>query len=289
MKSHRKAILLIAFLVLAGRSPAQLLPTTVAESSAAADSTLAAGVSVAASAAIAAPDEPLLSPKLLLRRIAADQKPIWMFPVHAAQGKGWKPALAVIGITAGLIALDPTDTPFFERASYQQNPAVHGIGHVLSGTNTGLFIAAAPISFYIAGLVGHNSYTSNTALLAGEAVVDAQLVTIAMKDVTRRLTPGQVGPNGDFSDTWFRNPKRSIGGFGSFPSGHTVAAFSVATVFAERYRTHRWVPWVAYGLAGVVGLSRLNVQAHFPSDIFLGAALGYSISHFVVLRKQVTR
>jgi len=60
-------------------------------------------------------------------------------------------------------------------------------------------------------------------------------------------------------------------------------------VFAERYRSHRWVPWVAYGLAGVVGLSRLNVQAHFPSDIFLGAALGYSISHFVVLRKRVTR
>lgn len=81
----------------------------------------------------------------------------------------------------------------------------------------------------------------------------------------------------------------SAGGFGSFPLGHTVAAFSVATVFAERYRALRWVPSVAYGLAGVVALSRLNVQAHFPSDIFLGAALGYSISHFVVLRQLVTR
>ena len=36
--------------------------------------------------------------------------------------------------------------------------------------------------------------------------------------------------------------------------------------------------------ANEVGLSRLNVQAHFPSDIFFGAALGYSVSHFVVLR-----
>ena len=66
---------------------------------------------------------------------------------------------------------------------------------------------------------------------------------------------------------------RGIGGFGGFPSGHIVAAFSVATVFANRYRAHRWVPWVAYGLAG--GLSRLNAP-HFPSGIFFGAALGYS-------------
>jgi len=273
VKPRPWTIVPVALLLLVGRSAAQLLPL-VAED---------AAVTTAPS------DEPLLTPKLLLGRIATDQKPIWMFPVQVAQGKNWKPTLAVIGITAGLIALDPVDTPFFQRASYQQNAAVHGIGHVLSGTSTGLFIAAVPVTFYIAGLIDHDSYSSNTALLAGEAVLDAELVTIAIKDIGRRLTPGQVGPNGDFSDTWFQNPKRSIGGFGSFPSGHTVAAFSVATVFAERYRSHRWVPWVAYGLAGVVGLSRLNVQAHFPSDIFLGAALGYSISHFVVLRKLVTR
>jgi hypothetical protein len=271
VKSRHWTIVLLALLFLAGHAEAQ----SVTED--------------AGSVSGSAPDEALLTPKLLLRRIATDQKPIWMFPLHAAEGKSWKPTLAVLGATAGLIALDPTDTPFFQRASYQQNAAVHGIGHVLSGTSTGLFIAAVPVTFYIAGLIEHDSYSSNTALLAGEAVVDAELVTIALKDIDRRLTPGQVGPNGNFSDTWFQNPNRSAGGFGSFPSGHTVAAFSVATVFAERYRSHRWVPWVAYGLAGVVGLSRLNVQAHFPSDIFLGAALGYSISHFVVLKKLVAR
>lgn len=88
---------------------------------------------------------------------------------------------------------------------------------------------------------------------------------------------------------WFQNPNRGGGGFGSFHSGNTVAAFSVATLFAELDRTHHWLPCAAYGLTGVVGLSRLNVQAHFPSDVFLGAALGYSISHFAVLRKLITR
>jgi membrane-associated phospholipid phosphatase len=44
------------------------------------------------------------------------------------------------------------------------------------------------------------------------------------------------------------------------------------------------VPWVAYGIAGAIGFSRVSGQAHFPSDVFLGAALGSSISRYVVLR-----
>lgn len=268
MKPRRSMIVLTALLLIGVRFQAQSLPHADADPSDA-----------------DALDEQLLSPKILLGHIASDQKRIWKFPVTAAHGKGWKPALAIIGVTAGLVALDPHDTPFFNGASYQGNPAVRSIGHVLSGTNTGLFIAAVPVSFYVAGLIHKDTYSTNTALLAGEAVLNAEIVTIALKDIGRRLRPIDVGPNGNFNDTWVDSKNRSVGGFGSFPSGHTVAAFSVATVFAERYRAHRWAPWVAYGLAGVVGLSRLNVRAHFPSDIFFGAALGFSVSHFVVLRR----
>jgi membrane-associated phospholipid phosphatase len=64
-----------------------------------------------------------------------------------------------------------------------------------------------------------------------------------------------------------------------------VASFSasLADVFTERYRQHRWVPWVAYGLASGVGFSRLTLQAHFPSDVFAGAALGTVLTHYLVL------
>ena len=48
---------------------------------------------------------------------------------------------------------------------------------------------------------------------------------------------------------------------------------------------HRWVPYVAYGAAALVGFSRMTLSAHFPSDVFMGAALGYSISRFTVLRQ----
>jgi membrane-associated phospholipid phosphatase len=278
VKLCRTTVILTVLFLLSVRFQAQSLPLADADPAAGADS------AATEDPIPPAPDEQLLSPKLLLRHIATDQKRIWLYPVAPVHGRHWKPALAIIGVTAALVALDPHDTPFFSGASYQGNAAVHGIGHVLNGTNTGLFIAAVPISFYVGGLIQKDNYSANTALLAGEAVLDAQIVTIGLKDLAHRLRPIDVGPKGNFSDTWFESSNRSVGGFGSFPSGHTMAAFLVATVFAERYRTHRWVPWVAYGLAGVVGLSRLNVQAHFPSDIFFGAALGYSVSHFVVLR-----
>jgi len=119
---------------------------------------------------------------------------------------------------------------------------------------------------------------------AGEAVADAEILTTVMKHFGRRLRPSDIPPYGDFDDTWFRAHETLSGGQASFPSGHTIAAFAVAAVFADRYRNHRWVPWVAYGLAGLVGFSRITLSAHFPSDVFAGATFGYLINHYIVLR-----
>ena len=40
---------------------------------------------------------------------------------------------------------------------------------------------------------------------------------------------------------------------------------------------------MAYGAAALVGFSRISLLSHFPSDMFMGATLGYSITRFVVL------
>src|SRR5262249_48813626 len=69
-------------------------------------------------------------------------------------------------------------------------------------------------------------------------------------------------------------------------SGHAMMSFSIATIFAHRYRQHRWVPWVTYGLAGVVSFSRIATSAHFPSDVLFGAATGFAIARYSVLHGQ---
>jgi len=132
----------------------------------------------------------------------------------------------------------------------------------------------------------HDSYAEQTALLAGEAYADSAIVDVLMKAATRRLRPSDISPSGNFSDTFFESHVSPSGTSTSFPSGHAAAAFSIATVFADRYRRHRWVPWVAYGVASAISFSRVTTQSHFPSDVFLGAALGFTITEFAVLRPR---
>ena len=217
--------------------------------------------------------------KLLAPNVLRDQKPIWLFPVRVAQGQHWKPTLAVVLGTAAMVALDPHDTPYFRRTD-----SFNGFNKVLSGRNTALGTAIVPLSVYAVGLVRHDSYAQQTVLFAGQAVVDAEILTTVLKDITGRLRPVEIPPHGDYSHTWFKSQGPWFSGRGSFPSGHTIAAFSVATVFAERYKKHRWVPWVAYAMAGLVGFSRVSLQSHFPSEVFAGATLGFAISRYVVLR-----
>ena len=218
--------------------------------------------------------------KLMLPNLLSDQERIWTFPARLVKGQNWVPAAATLGATAGFIAFDPTEAAYFH-----QTTTFHGFNNILSGNATAIGTLMAPVSLYAIGLVRHDTKMEGTALLAGEAAADAEIVTLALKEGTRRLRPSGVQPGGNYSDTWYDGSGSLFQGHGSFPSGHTIAAFSIATVVARRYRNHRWVPYTAYGMAMLVGFSRLSLSAHFLSDVFMGGALGYSISRFAVLRQ----
>lgn len=57
----------------------------------------------------------------------------------------------------------------------------------------------------------------------------------------------------------------------SFPSGHAAAAFVFATLIANFYPGFSEI---AYMLAVLVGISRVLLGVHYPTDILAGAALG---------------
>jgi membrane-associated phospholipid phosphatase len=59
----------------------------------------------------------------------------------------------------------------------------------------------------------------------------------------------------------------------SFPSGHTSIAFTTATALSLKYP--KWyVIAPSYFWACSVGYSRMNLGAHYPSDVLAGALLG---------------
>lgn len=100
---------------------------------------------------------------------------------------------------------------------------------------------AMPLSFSVAG--------SHVAVQALKRLLGRQRpygVLPAMRTVTERL------------------------GDGSFPSGHTTAAFSVAGIVSAA--TGAAVPM--WTLASLVGISRIYLGHHYPTDVLGGAALG---------------
>ena len=88
------------------------------------------------------------------------------------------------------------------------------------------------------------------------------------------LEPDELGP-----DTDEFHLGRGLGGFTSFPSGHTTAAFAAASaITSELQLSHPGTARVAgpllYGGAALVGLSRVYDDKHWTSDVVMGAAIG---------------
>lgn len=65
----------------------------------------------------------------------------------------------------------------------------------------------------------------------------------------------------------------------SFPSGHTSAAFMMATLLGHFYPT---LSLPLYAWAAMVGFSRVTLGVHFPTDTLVGSAMGISIGFFSI-------
>lgn len=102
------------------------------------------------------------------------------------------------------------------------------------------------------------------------SLIAAGVVSPILKATIGRRRPSQTG------ETFARG-----GGGASFPSGHTTQAFAVASVVAAHYASP-WVKAAAYGLAGLVGLSRMEQGAHYASDVLAGALIGIAVGNAVV-------
>ena len=106
-------------------------------------------------------------------------------------------------------------------------------------------------------------------VLGTESLLDSLIVAEVLKVVTLRNRPDEKNP-GDF---W--------GGGTSFPSGHAIQVWSIASLVAHEYKHHPAVSIVAYSLAGIVSASRIAAQKHFASDVFVGGTMGWFIGRYV--------
>jgi len=90
------------------------------------------------------------------------------------------------------------------------------------------------------------------------------LVVTVVKRWIGRARPSAAGP---FAYEWFSwRPE-----YASLPSGHAAAVFSALVAIGALWPRTRPVLWI-YAL--LIAISRVVVSAHYPSDVFAGAACG---------------
>lgn len=200
-----------------------------------------------------------------LKDIASDQKAIWTSPFHIGSSD-WKWLGPFLAGTGGLIATDKTTSSWVSK-----NGSLPGASRIAS-FNGGVYVSGGvSAGMYLIGRWKGNDRLRETGLLAGEALIDSQIVTQAAKLIFQRQRPNQADSEGEFFS----------GKGSSFFSGHASSSWSVATVVACEYHDHPLAVWGAYGLATVVSISRYTGRKHFLSDVFVGAGVGYGIGRYV--------
>lgn len=217
----------------------------------------------------------------ILTNFLEDEGDIWSSPFRL----DWEGAAVVGGIVATTAALIAVDEPVYRSfRDYRNKNAWVGKVSPIASQFGEFYVPYSVAALYcLKGLAFDDDETLDTGLMAVQAMIHSAIVIQVFKHLFGRSRPFVF----DGNDNWY-GPRAFFkrytdGGFSpydSFPSGHTITAFSIATVLAERERT--WVGVVAYSFAGLCGLSRLTQHEHWLSDVVMGAALGVAIGKLVV-------
>lgn len=192
-------------------------------------------------------------------------------------GKEWIAAGAVVGTGAFLYSKDKEIAEFWQA---NQSDALDKANEYFFDP-FGKMYYTMPLmgGLYLYGVFAKDSKSKRVSMDFVQATIYSSIIVTVIKHVAHRQRPYQTDPlnpnlwDGPFEGGWSHT---------SFPSGHTITAFTFAAVVGGHYKETIWVPIIAYSLATLEGASRMYSQKHWSTDVLIGGALGYAIGTFVV-------
>ena len=110
-------------------------------------------------------------------------------------------------------------------------------------------------------------YGIQSAILYGLKFLTRRQRPLVFLDMTSRLSKGP----GEILDP-------------GFPSGHALYAFMMATLLSSWFPRFRFI---FSGAAGFIGWTRLYLGLHYPTDVMVGALLGYGVTRLFLSRSPV--
>lgn len=150
----------------------------------------------------------------------------------------------------------------------RKTPAGDDCFDVITFLGDGRFLLGLISALYASGEIAGERSLRKTAVLSLESLVASSAVVWILKSAAGRSRP--------YTDETGRtfHPFSFSSRYHSFPSGHSSAAFSVATIIALQSESLA-VDILSYSLAAAVACSRVYKDVHWFSDVLIGSAVGH--------------
>jgi len=192
---------------------------------------------------------------------------------HQKAIRPWHAAVAL----GGIAAISLLDQPI-HRASQQRNDSKDDVASIFRHFGQPEVYVTVGLGTIATGLIAGNNRITMAGVRISSAVLVAGGTTVIIKRIVGRWRPYQT------DHAWQFSPFDKD--YDAFPSGHTSVAFALATSASDEiHRTWATIP--LYIIATGTGLSRLNDDKHWFSDVVAGAALGITSAKFVNGRWRV--
>ena len=200
-------------------------------------------------------------------------------PLHY-DWKDWTVFGGVAAATTLAFVYDDEIYSIINKKLYDSN-----VGAITKYTNVfgeELFILPCIAGTYAIGAINKDCRLRNMSLAVLQSFVYAEVASAGLKVLTCRTRPSDsnIHPPTSNIQNW-QGPFASFEST-SFPSGHAMRSFAVATTVAGFYPEKTWVGVVSYSLASLCSIGRVVAEEHWSSDVVVGAALGYFIGRGVV-------
>jgi membrane-associated phospholipid phosphatase len=219
----------------------------------------------------------LLMRALLIPALAAALfEPTWAVAQGSERGSGQGQS-TYWWVGAILVATAASDARLERTSLTHRSPTLDDLASAGNALGLGRHLIPALGASYLGGRLTHRPRIADGALHAAAAYVIGNVVVSVGKPLIGRHRPDTLG------SPWRIRPFTVAGAWHSFPSAHTLHAFTLAGAISEEAR-QPWVTAAAYGAASVVAWSRVYADEHWASDVAASAVIGSAIGHVTVRR-----
>ncbi|NIW36263.1 MAG: phosphatase PAP2 family protein [Gemmatimonadetes bacterium] len=189
-------------------------------------------------------------------------------------------AVVLLGLVALHAAFLPVDGEVHGGIQDMRSGATDALAAVVEPMGRSALWFEASATSYVIGKILGEERVADVGLHLFLSLGLSNAISVGLKDLSGRARPCWGDGLDPDPNSWSLYGGASDAGRRSYPSNHATSAFTVAAVLSEELGGA--TPWIAYPVAGLVAWSRVHDNAHWASDVTLGAAVGIFSARLMV-------